>query len=216
MKTFSGGAAIKFGWETFKKRALFFVGITVLIGVISWVIGAVVGAIASDGTSTLLGLISFVLNLGLSTLLNMGVIAYALKAHDSPEKVEVIDLWHPQQFWYYLGATVLLFLCVFVGIVLLIIPGIIVALMLMFTPYIVVDRNFGPIQAIKESKRITDGSKWQLLVFAIALFGLNLLGAIAILVGLLVTIPVSMIAIAHAYRQLEHKAGELVSSFASA
>jgi len=216
MKTFSPGAAIKFGWETFKKRTMFFVGITIVIGIISWAIGALVGAIAASSTSPVTGLISFLLNLGLSTLLNMGVIAYALKAHDAPNAVAAKDLWHPQPFLFYLGATVLVFLCVGIGFLLIIVPGIILALMLMFTPYLVVDKNLGPIVAMKESKRITDGSKWQLFVFAVALFGLNLLGAIALLIGLLVTIPVSMLAIAHAYRQLEHRAGEMVTSRASA
>ena len=211
MNTFSAGSAIRFGWETFKKRTWFFIGMTVVIGVVSWIIGAVVGALTVSSDTASVAIVAFLLNLALSTLLNMGVIAYALKAHDAPEKAEVIDLWHPQNFLPYLGATILVFLCVVLGFVLLIVPGIIVGIMLMFTPYLVIGRNLRPIEAMKESRRITEGSKGQLFLLGIALFGLNIAGAIALLVGLFVTIPISMLAIAHAYRQLEHKGGEVMS-----
>jgi uncharacterized membrane protein len=212
MNTFSAGSAIKFAWEIFKKRALFFVGVTLLIGVISWIIGAIVGAVASSSDSPLVGLTAFLLNLGFSTFLNMGVVNYALKAHDAPETAKIQDLWHPQVFWPYLVATILVFICVVAGFILLVIPGIIVGIMLMFTPYLVVDRNRTAIEAMKESKRITDGAKGKLFVFGIALFFLNLVGALLLFVPLLVTIPVSMLAIAHAYRQLEHKAAEVVTA----
>ena len=216
MNTFSAGAAIRFAWETFKKRTMFFVGMSVIIACISWAIGAFVGAMSTSSDSVSVALLSFLVDLALSVFLNMGVIAYALRAHDAPEKAMVQDLWHPQTFWKYLVVTILVFLCVVTGFILLIVPGIIVGIMLMFTPYLIIDRNLAPIDAMKESRRITDGSKWQLFVLGLALFGINIVGAIALLVGLLVTIPVSMLAIVHAYRQLEHKAGEMVSTRAAA
>jgi uncharacterized membrane protein len=73
---------------------------------------------------------------------------------------------------------------------------------LMFVPYIVIDRGLGPIEAMKESWRVTKGHKWQLFLLFLALIGLNILGAIALIVGLLVTIPITMLAAAHAYRTL--------------
>jgi len=42
-----------------------------------------------------------------------------------------------------------------------------------------------------------------LLRFAIILIGINMLGALCFFVGLLVTIPISMVAMAHVYRQLQ-------------
>ncbi|MEN9561657.1 MAG: hypothetical protein RIQ56_930 [Candidatus Parcubacteria bacterium] len=211
METFSIGAAVRFGWEIFKKRPLFFAGMTVLIGLISWVIGAFVGALTSASSSGGVAFIAFVLNLVLSSLLNMGIISYALKAHDAPDTVSFEALWNPQQFLNYLIMTLLVFVCVGIGFILLIVPGVIIALMLMFAPYLVIDRGLAPLDAMKESKRITDGHKMTLALFALALFGLNLLGALAVLLGLLVTIPVTMLAIAHAYRHFEHKAGEMVA-----
>jgi uncharacterized membrane protein len=86
------------------------------------------------------------------------------------------------------------------------VPGIIFALMFMFTTFIVIDRESGPIDAMKESGRITDGHKWKLLGFTLVLVLINLLGLAALVVGLLVSIPVSSLAFVYAYRLLGGKA----------
>lgn len=93
-------------------------------------------------------------------------------------------------------------MAVAVGFVLLIVPGVVVALTFMFTTFIVIDRALGPIEAMKESRRITHGHKWTLLGFSLMLVLINLLGILALVVGLLVTIPVSSLALVYAYRQL--------------
>jgi uncharacterized membrane protein len=44
----------------------------------------------------------------------------------------------------------------------------------------------------------------------LALTLLNIVGVLLLLVGLLVTVPVTILATAHAYRALEHAASEVV------
>ena len=65
----------------------------------------------------------------------------------------------------------------------------------------------GPIDAMGESNRITRGHKWQLFGFVLLLLLINLLGLLALVVGILVSIPVSTLAFMHAYRVLGGKAG---------
>jgi uncharacterized membrane protein len=201
---FSTGSALRFGWETFKKRPWFFVGSTVVILLASALIDTFSGAIDATvgGSAEQPSLVATVINLGLGTLLGMGATAFYLAAHDNPEAVDLSALWHPQPFWKYLGASILYALAIVVGLVLLIVPGIIFALMFMFTTFIVIDRGLGPIEAMKESNRITYGHKWTLLGFTLMLVLINLLGVIALVVGLLVSIPVSSLAVAYAYRVL--------------
>ena len=79
----------------------------------------------------------------------------------------------------------------------------------MFFKYLIIDKGLGPIEALKESRRITTGQRWQLLLFVLILALLNILGALALFIGLFVTMPVTMIAMAHVYRGLEHKASEM-------
>ena len=197
-------AFLSFGWETFKRRPWFFVGTGVVVLIAYLIAGGIVSGIdaALTGDAKDPSLVGSVLNLALSTLLNMGVTAFYLNAHDNPDTVELLSLWHPQPFWKFLGATLLTGLAIIVGLLLLIVPGIIFMLMFMFVMFIVIDRGLGPVEAMKESARITRGYKWQLLGFVLVLALINVLGMLALLVGLFVTIPVTSLAFAHAYRAL--------------
>jgi uncharacterized membrane protein len=201
---FSTGSALRFGWETFKKRTWFFVGSTVVILLASGLINGFSSGIdaALTGSAQEPSLIGTVINLALGTLLSMGATAFYLAAHDNPDTADLSLLWHPRPFWKYLGASILLALAVAIGFVALIVPGIILGLMFMFTTFVVIERELGPIDAMSESHRLTRGHKWQLLGFVLLLLLINLLGLIALVVGLLVSIPVSTLAFAHAYRVL--------------
>jgi uncharacterized membrane protein len=199
---FSATDCIRFGWSTFKKRGWFLVGMTALMLVLSWVVGGIAGALDEGDASGLLGM---VVNFSLSTLLSMGFTAVMLKAHDMLESVEVSDLWHPKPFLKFLAAELLTGLIIFVGLVLLVVPGIIAILTLLFTLYVVIDKGLGPIEAIKESARLARGHRWELLLLMLMVLVLNILGAVALFVGLLVSIPVTTLATMHAYRLLEAK-----------
>ncbi|MCJ7599402.1 MAG: hypothetical protein MUO41_12435 [Methyloceanibacter sp.] len=206
---FSIKSALNFGWETFKRRPWFFVGATLVIFLLYIVAGALTVTIdyALTGVTENHSGVGSILDWLIGTLISMGVVAFYLKAHDNPEQVTLSALWHPHPYWSYLAATVLVGLVIVLGLLLLIVPGIIFGLMFMFTSFIVIDRAFGPIDAMKESKRITSGYRWRLLGFILLLALINLAGVIALVVGLLVTVPVTSIAFANAYRVLSDRAG---------
>lgn len=203
MNAFSATACIRFGWFTFKKRGWFLIGVTATMMVISWIIAAIAAAF---GERDLGGFLGFVVNIGLSTLLSMGFTATLIRAHDTLESADVWDLWHPKPFWKFLAAELLVGVIVLGGFILLIVPGIIAMLMLLFVPYLVIDRELGPIEALKESARITRGFRWELVLLVLIVFVLNIAGALALLAGLLISIPVTTLALVHAYRTLEGKA----------
>lgn len=197
MNTFTVGSCVRFGWETFKKRPWFFVGFTVVYILISWVISFIAGLIAGQGHA-LTSLISF----PFSVLLSMGIIAFMLKAHDNVATVKFADLWHPQHYLNYLLMYIVLAISVIIGLILLIVPGIIVGIMFGFACYLVIERELGPIEALKESMRITKGHRWDLFVLALACVGIMIIGFICLIVGMLVAMPVIMLATVHAYRTL--------------
>jgi uncharacterized membrane protein len=206
---FSIHSCVSFGWETFKKRPWFFVGASVVIALVYICASALTSAIdallgGSAKEPTLLGSLA---DYGLSTLISMGATAFYLATHDSPETVDLTQLWRPHPFWKFVGASILVGLLIIVGFILLIVPGIVLALMYMFTTFIVIDRGLGPIDAMKESNSITRGHKWPLLGLVCILALINIAGAIALLVGLLVTVPVTSLAFTHAYRVLQAHAG---------
>ena len=52
----------------------------------------------------------------------------------------------------------------------LLIPGVFFAVRTSFAPYLVVDKNLGPIEALKESNEMVTGYSWQILLY-IVLYG---------------------------------------------
>ena len=93
------------------------------------------------------------------------------------------------RMWPMVAANVLVGLATFGGVLLLIVPGIIVALGMALAPYYVVDAELGPIEAIKASWAATDGHKGDLLVLFLTGVGLTLLGVLLLVVGLAATGP---------------------------
>lgn len=205
MDTFSAGSCIRFGWEAFKKRSWFFVGSFLLFYAIVIVVSAAVSAVITyGGIAALVGTLA---RIAVQMLTGMGMTAFALKAHDDIEHVTFADFWHPFPFWKYTGTTLLFVLVLVVGLVLLVVPGIIWGIMFGFAPYLVIDKRLSPIEALKESRRMVYGYKWELFLLGVLSVLIVLLGFICLFVGVLVAYPVVMIAFVHAFRTLAQKAG---------
>ena len=205
MNQFSATDSLRRGWKLFKERGWFLIGMTALMLVFSWIVAAFAGFF---GERDFGGFIGAVLNIALSTLLSMGFTALMIRSYDSLESAEVNDLWHPRPFLKFLAGELLVGLIVIAGLFLLVVPGIIFMLMFLFVPYLIIDKEIGPIEAMKESARITRGYKWELFLLVLLVFVLNVFGTLALLVGLLVSIPVTTLALVHTYRTLELKAGQ--------
>ncbi|MEK7156696.1 MAG: hypothetical protein AAB790_02720 [Patescibacteria group bacterium] len=208
MNTFSPGAMIRFGWETFTKRPWFFIGVFLIISILSsgGSFRTNDSADVTSGAVALFVVVAAVLAV-IQVLAKMGSIHLVLKAHDSAESATFGDLWAPHPFWKFVGGSILVGIIVIVGFILVIVPGIIWALRYLFVPYLIIERKLAPFAALKESARITYGYKWQLLGLLGLIVLINILGAVLLLVGLLVSIPVSSLAMVHAYRTLSAGAG---------
>ena len=209
MGKLSVSKCVRFGWETFKKRPWFIIGAVIIMFIFSLSFSYKTDSLeelkAAAPFMVLVGLISTALSIAVEILFTR----FLLKAHDSVGTMAYMDTLPARPFWKYVGGKLAVAVVVIIGLILLIVPGIIALVALLFTPYLIVDRKLWPIEAMKESARITKGHRWQIFGLVLVLFGLNILGALALVIGLLVTVPISMLAIVHAYRFLEHKANEL-------
>lgn len=195
-----------FGWRSFKARPWFFVLVTAIVIIVSGVSGSIQGNLTEQLGKLVGGGISGILALVIDTFMGMGLLALYLKAHGSVTAPRVADLWHPHPFFRFLFAYLILSLVLLVGYLFLIIPGVILTLALCFTTTIVIDRGLEPVAAMQESARITKGKRIKILLLILAVVAVNVLGALALIVGLLVSIPVSMLAVIHAYRTLSTQA----------
>jgi hypothetical protein len=199
-KDFSIEEALQYGWGVMKANIWFFVGVLV----VAWAIAGVPHIIAnilqkeSSGLALLFRIIGWVADI----IVSIGLITIALRFLDSQQpKFEDLFSFQPF-FWKYLGASLLTGLVVWAGFLLLIVPGIYWALKFQFFGYFVVEQGCDPVEAMRRSSRITHTVKWKLLGFGIVLALINVVGAVCLLVGLFVTVPVTMLAYASVYRKL--------------
>jgi uncharacterized membrane protein len=121
--------------------------------------------------------------------------------------------------WHYITASILTLIICLIGLVFLIIPGIYLAIRLQFYKMVVVDNeNMKGMDAIEESMKITEGNFWKLFTFTLIVVLINILGAIPLGLGLIITVPVSLLAYAELYKRLsthhhaEHHAHEHMSA----
>ncbi|MDH7499265.1 MAG: DUF975 family protein [candidate division NC10 bacterium] len=201
---FSKGEAIRFGWNAMMSNPGFFVMLLIVVGLIYIFPEMLRKSMGQEDPmlTLLLGLVSAVLQI----VIGMGLIRISLSFADSA-KGQFSDLFSCLPlFFKYLFSSILYALIVLAGIVLLIVPGVIWAIKYMFFSYLIVDQGLGPVEALKRSGAMTKGAKWDLFLFGLLLLGVNLLGALALLIGLFATIPASMVAMAYVYRMLQKQA----------
>lgn len=89
-----------------------------------------------------------------------------------------------------------------IGMFCLIAPGIFLALALALSVPLAVDKNLGPIEAMSESWRATQGQKGQIFVFGLFIFGMVLLGLCACGLGAFVAGAIAQVAWAWAYLRI--------------
>ena len=131
----------------------------------------------------------------------MGLIKIVLEFVDG-KKPKFSDLiYYKPVVKYFVGTTIQGIITV-VGFILLIIPGIIFSVRLQYVSYLIVDKDLGPVEAIKASWNITRGNTWNLFFFGILIGLINILGLLCLVVGLFITVPLSALASAFVYRKL--------------
>ncbi len=192
--------AISYGWQTSRKNILSFIILLILVAGTNVAIEFSLRKAVWHGLWMYIAmtLVSFIIN----GTLRMGLIRIGLKMHDD-KQFEGIDLIYCiDRIVIYLISSIIQSLIIIVGLVLLLVPGIIWAIKYHFYVYLIVDRNLGPIEALKKSAQMTQGVKLDLFFFFIILLLMNMLGALCLVVGLFVTIPTTILALVHVYRQL--------------
>lgn len=75
----------------------------------------------------------------------------------------------------------------------------------MFISFIAVEKKLNAWKMLTESSRLVKGHTIQLFIFGLLLLLINIIGALLVLVGLLVSVPVSMIATGYVYEHLKKK-----------
>jgi len=200
-KTVDIKAALQFGWDTLRNNFAFFLKLLIVLFAAMLVPALIVGKISIIMGSVFAVPLQFLVFVW-QMILSMGILKISLKLYDQ-QAVEISDLWSMvNRTLDFVIVRVAVILLVSFGLILFIVPGLIWLVQFYPAGYLVVDRGTGAIAALKAGSQISKGVKLPLILFVFTLALLNLLGALFMGIGLMITMPVSILASTYVYRQL--------------
>ncbi|WP_137726406.1 hypothetical protein [Prescottella subtropica] len=203
----SVGAALSYGWKKFTANAGVWVGILVVAAVISivvslpWTIGRDYDDLGdlTSASFSLWQIIGNIVSIVVGYLISAALIRGALHETDG-RPPGFASFFEFKNVGAIILASFLVGVMTGIGFVLLVIPGIVIAFLTWWTLEFVVDQDQDAITAIKSSFGAIASNGGTLLLLALTLFGLNIVGALLCGIGLLVSIPVTILASTYAYR----------------
>jgi hypothetical protein len=224
--SFSIKDAFGFGWAMFKEKLWFLLGLVAISGLFA----ALPDVVAKLTDDKIVFFLAQVISVVIGFVVDAGLIYVMLRLRDGKEtKISDVFSQYPIVFQYFVAGV--LYGVMVVGLPVLfvvyrlndsvvnhtsslfyardlfiLIPLCILSMYLVlryqFYKYSLVDNYVDIVDSFKQSAKITDGQKWQLLRFSLAIIGINLLGLLVFGVGLFVTVPVTMLATVYVYRKL--------------
>jgi uncharacterized membrane protein len=153
---------------------------------------AIVNFFASTSSSLLEKTIINIITLALNIILFVGTLKFSLN-HTSIERTPLLDDIFSgfKVFIKALMIYIIMTICIVIGLVLLIIPGIIAALMFSQALYILVDdNNKSAIGCLKESINMMKGNKLKFLMLSLSFLGWIILIILPLFILILFPLPI--------------------------
>ncbi len=200
MKKLSIKEAFASAWKVFTGHVWVFMGSTVIIAGVSFIIDG----LTKDAPQGVEDFVFSFVGAVLLWWLYIGFIRIAMTAYaGGTVSFDMLFGEKMRTLWHYVLAVLLSAVTVLVGFILLIVPGIVLQVGLLFVPFLILDKDMQPVASLKESWRLTKGYKWNLFGFLLLLILFNIGGLILAAVGLLVTAPLSLLVVTYLYREIE-------------
>src|SRR3989344_3898665 len=191
------GESFKFGWHKVRQHSALVFQVVLTLFACQVAIEIVQKVLAGRP----LGVLAVIALCVVMAFLGTGATLITLKLARG-QHASYADLLPPVALvWRFVCAAILSGLIVLAGL-LLIVPGVYLLLRYGMVRFVVLD-GAGVTESLGKSAALTRGVKWRLLGFFAAVVALNILGVFLFYVGLLITVPVSMIAYAHVYEKLK-------------
>ncbi len=196
-KKFSLEESLRYGWEKTKIHLNFFLVFLLVILIVTFLLRSF--STGNPFTQNISSILSFIFDV----MVSIGITKSVLRIiSDESPMMDDFFLRDFSQVVAYVCGVILYAIVVIAGIILLIVPGIILAVRLRFYTFLIIEKNLGPISALKESWAMTKGHTWELFLFTLITVALNLIAVVLLGIGLIFTIPMTTIAFGYIYRKL--------------
>ncbi|EKE25281.1 MAG: hypothetical protein ACD_5C00226G0007 [uncultured bacterium] len=178
---------LSLSWKKFKENYKLLLAITLFYIAVRIMEGMTQKSLEENSLGILLAAIaSGVLNV----LITIGMVQILLKISRGVQANFGEIIGGGKYFWRFIGASILYGFIVIAGYILLIIPGIIWQYKYSMFSYLVIDKDMGPIEALKESGKLMYGNKWRLFFLQLLMIPVVIAGFLFFGVGIFVAIPV--------------------------
>ncbi len=204
--TFSIKAALRTCWGLFRERPWFYMGMTLILIVLS-----APGELGDQ--HVLLQIFAMILSLIFSYIW-LSVSLAAVDAKHDLLSFRALGKHLPtlRQFILLVEVAILTALMVLGGFILLIIPGIYFMTRLAFSQLSLIDNKGRAIAAIKDSWRlVTRDVFWTVLLTILVVVCLAIVGMLLFGIGIIVTYPVATLLLAYLYRTLTRRDGGAIT-----
>lgn len=200
----------KFSFSQFKKYASFVIGAMLTYYVLA-ILPQIYFVLNAPQTPTTKSQIVQIILMMVQVFLGLGFTKIILLLAQD-KYVEVADLFNNfRLFLSYFVASFLYGIGIFVGLFLLVIPGIFIAIRLQFYPYFIIEQGDASINALQKSYYLSQNLNVELLLLGITVVALNILGVLFMGIGIVFTYPITTLATAVVYKSLIDKS-EIIPS----
>jgi len=190
--------ALQQGWKATSHYLGFYVTLVLLI-VLFNLIPSVIDGIFTNATwySPVLRGVFIIL----IALVSLGMVRTTLTSVDRKEPT-LSELFSSHLFGRYVLVSALYLAMVTGGLVLFIAPGIYWGIKYQFATYLVAEDKYTIAEAFEESSRMVEGHEWDLFAYWLVMAMLNLLGLLFFGIGIVITLPVTLVGYSYIYKQL--------------
>lgn len=201
---FSINEALRYGWDALKRNISMSIGLSFASLAAMFLLNGLTQASQRHAT----------LSLGFTLLTQLAQVffallwvRFALAVHDG-QQIHARDLLPDgTTFLNYLAVSLIYGVLVGAGLILLVVPGLYLAVRYGLAGFLVADgRTTDVLGAFRQSSELTRGQRWRLFLFGVVLLLINIAGGILFGIGLLVTVPMSAFAATLVYRRLATRA----------
>ncbi|MDO4703299.1 hypothetical protein [Tannerella sp.] len=188
-------------WKSLSAQIWVLCGLLIGYAIISMLLQAFIPR-PVNGSVSIAGMVIALIGLFISLIFELGYTKNLFQALDGEEPQFSAYGQMSRKIFVYFTARLVYGLIVCAGLVLLIVPGIYLAIRLQFYYMAIIEENAGILDSLRRSWEITRGSTPKLFLLLLVQFGILLAGFVLFLIGIFMALPLCGLMSCCAFRRL--------------